>query len=180
MELVNGLPMTKFCAEQHLNLEARIQLFIEVCSAVPHAHQKGVIHRDLKPTNILDTRSDIYSLGALLYELLTGSPPFDAKELLKAGLDEMRKTICEQEPERPSALLTSRQQDSVTPPAGLPMAHSQSRISRELGLIVLKALEKERDRRYATANGLAADLQRFLNQEPVTAVAPTLAYPLAK
>ncbi len=239
MELVNGLPITRFCDERPLDLEARLRLFIAVCGAVQHAHQKGVIHRDLKPSNILvtlhgdqpvpkvidfgiakaieqpltdrtvftrfqqflgtpayvspeqaalsgldvDTRSDIYSLGVLLYELLTGSPPFDSCELLSAGLDEMRRIIREREPVRPSTRLRKSLSAAPAPPP--PDRHRSrltpnARLPSDLDWIVLKALAKDPDRRYATVNGLATDLQRFLNDEPITAVAPTLTYRLLK
>src|SRR5208282_359226 len=131
----------------------------------------------------IDTRTDIYSLGVLLYELLTGGTPFDAKALLKSGLDEMRKTIRETEPLRPSTRLSTMLQADLTDVA---QRHSVepprlvSLIRGDLDWIVIKALEKDRARRYETANGLAMDIQRHLRNEPIVARPQSSAYRFQK
>jgi eukaryotic-like serine/threonine-protein kinase len=131
----------------------------------------------------IDTRSDIYSLGVLLYELLTDHTPFNAQELAASGIDEMRKTIREKEPIRPSTrlaalaakeLTTAAKRRSTEPPKLIRL------LKGDLDWIVMKCLEKDRSRRYETASGLAADLKRHLNNQPVTAGPPSAIYVLGK
>jgi hypothetical protein len=131
----------------------------------------------------VDTRSDIYSLGVLLYELLTGQPPFDSKELVKGGMDEMRRTLHEQEPPPPSTVLTNLGDTRLTAVAAQHNAEPPrllSTVRGDLDWIVMKALEKDRSRRYETANGLAMDVERYLNNEPVVARPPSRLYRFQK
>ena len=131
----------------------------------------------------IDTRSDIYSLGVLLYELLAGSTPFDANELMSQGVDAMRKTIREKEPPRPSTRLATLQGEELTNTARRRSADTSKlmhQLKGDLDWIVMKCLEKDRTRRYESASGLAADLKRHLNNEPVVARPPSAAYKLQK
>ena len=131
----------------------------------------------------IDTRSDIYSLGVLLYELLTGRPPFEQKELLAAGLDEMRRTIREKEPPKPSTRLTLLGKEELTTTAQRRQTEAPKLVHRvrgDLDWIVMKCLEKDRTRRYETANGLAADVRRHLSDEPIAARPPSKLYEFQK
>jgi serine/threonine protein kinase/tetratricopeptide (TPR) repeat protein len=130
----------------------------------------------------IDTRTDVYALGVVLYELLAGALPFESGELRKAGYDAIRRIIIEQDPPRPSTRFGSlgARATQVAAHHGTATQRLRSELRGDLDWITMKALEKDRDRRYETANGLAADVRRHLRNEPVTAGPPSTSYRLGK
>lgn len=237
MELVNGLPITRYCDGERLSIPQRLELFAMVCTAVEHLHERGIIHRDIKPSNVLvstvdgqalpklidfgiaraitqpmtaktlftrfgqmigtpaysspeqisgardiSTKTDVYSLGALLYELLAGAPAFNPRELRERAHDEIVRMIREVEPPTPSKRL------SQLGPQLAGVAHNRQTDPPRLGLvvrgeldwIVMKCLAKECPRRYPSAMEIAKDVRRHLRGEPVVAAPDSRMYRLRK
>ena len=234
MEYVEGVPIDRYCDEHKLTIEERLQLFCSVCNAVEYAHTNAVVHRDLKPGNILITAdgvarlldfgiaklldpeslhapllttgdwrpmtpeyaspeqiqgkpvtraADIYSLGVLLYQLLTGRRPY---QMAGRSLAEIERLVCETEPERPSTILTSdsgRQAadggsttELVSQARQSTIAELRRRLRGDLDTIVLKALRKAPEHRYQSAAEFSRDIQNHLSGLPVQARRPTLSY----
>jgi len=233
MEYVDGLTITEYCDRQRLGIRERLEIFLKVCAAVQHAHRNLIVHRDIKPNNILvgnegepklldfgiaklldadllkqtmimtmesarlmtprhaspeqvrgdnvTIATDIYSLGTLLYELLSGVYPY---ELKSTGAADVERAICDTDPSRPSTRLTQRDNDidvnMIAEARRLRVAELVRQIGGDLDTIVLKAMQKIPERRYATTREFAEDIHRYLHNRPVLARPDSLFYRLSK